>query len=102
MLQPSSFMLNKQIDSMGKQDSAKSGSAEVTLVQPDTEIPKNDEKQIPEKFVLEFISRHHIKALWDEFLEEKKNPKIPLSAKEVLEMINLTPEEQDRIIKEHA
>ena len=74
-------------------------SAEVTRV--DT-TQDSEEKQIPEKDVLEFISRHHLKPLWDEFIEEKKHPKIPLSAKEVLEMINLPPEEQDRIIKEHS
>ena len=78
-------------------------NAEVTLVEAHMhEIIPNEEKQIPEKHVLEFISIHHLKPLWDEFIEEKKNPKIPLSAKEVLEMINLSPEEQDRIIKSHA
>jgi hypothetical protein len=87
---------------MAKQESTKSVSAEVILVDPPAEdLTKNDEKHIPEKYVLEFISRHHIKPLWDEFIFEKNHPKIPLSAKEVLEMINLSPEEQDRIIKEH-
>jgi hypothetical protein len=89
---------------MAKQDSSQSVvTAEVTLVDPHAEESTiNEEKQIPEKHVLEFISRHHLKPLWDEFVEEKAHPKIPLSAKEVLEMINLTPEEQDRIIKSHA
>lgn len=89
---------------MAKQESSQSVvTAEVTLVDAHSEEPsKNEEKQIPEKHVLEFISRHHLKPLWDEFVEEKAHPKIPLSAKEVLEMINLTPEEQDKIIKSHA
>jgi hypothetical protein len=39
--------------------------------------------------------------LWEEFLYEKEHPKIPLSASEVLAMINLPPEEQDKILKEH-
>ena len=89
---------------MADQESSNSVvSAEVTLVEPPPEnATNNEEKLIPEKHVLEFISIHHLKPLWDEFLEEKTHPKIPLSAKEVLEMINLSPEEQDRIIKEHA
>ena len=87
---------------MAKQESANSVSAEVTLIDAHAEESKNEEKLIPEKYVLEFISRHHLKPLWDEFIEEKAHPKIPLSAKEVLEMINLSPEEQDRIIKAHA
>ena len=87
---------------MGKQEPTKAVSAEVTLVDAHPEEKIEEEKQIPEKHVLEFISRHHLKPLWDEFVEEKAHPKIPLSAKEVLEMINLPPEEQDRIIKAHA
>jgi hypothetical protein len=88
---------------MAKQESAQSVvSAEVTLVESNNDTNRNEGKKIPEKYVLEFISRHHLKPLWDEFVEEKAHPKIPLSAKEVLEMINLTPEEQDRIIKAHS
>ena len=88
---------------MAKQESSQSVvTAEVTLVDTHPESSKNEEKQIPEKHVLEFISRHHLKPLWDEFVEEKAHPKIPLSAQEVLEMINLSPEEQDKIIKSHA
>jgi hypothetical protein len=88
---------------MAKQESSQSVvTAEVTLVDTHSEeSSKNVEKQIPEKHILEFISRHHLKPLWDEFVEEKAHPKIPLSAKEVLEMINLSPEEQDKIIKAH-
>ena len=89
---------------MAKQESSQSVvTAEVTLVDSHSEdTSQNEEKQIPEKHVLEFISRHHLKPLWDEFVEEKAHPKIPLSAQEVLEMINLSPEEQDKIIKSHA
>ena len=97
-------MLNILSSNMAKQDSPQSVvTSEVTLVEPHMEdAAKNEEKQIPEKHVLEFIAIHHLKPLWDEFIEEKKHPKIPLSAKEVLEMINLSPEEQDKIIKAHA
>jgi hypothetical protein len=88
---------------MAEKESSNLVSAKVTLVEPQIEgDSKNEEKKIPEKHILEFISIHHLKPLWDEFIEEKAHPKIPLSAKEVLEMINLSPEEQDRIIKEHA
>ena len=88
---------------MAEKESSNLVSAKVTLVEPQIEgSTKNEEKQIPEKHILEFISVHHLNPLWDEFIEEKAHPKIPLSAKEVLEMINLSPEEQDRIIKEHA
>ncbi len=59
------------------------------------------EKKFPDKYILEFISRHHLNRLWDEFVYEKKHPKIPLSAGEVWAMINLAPEEQERILKEH-
>jgi hypothetical protein len=103
LLQLSSFILTILIDNMAKQESAKSVvSAEVTLIENHQEEQKELEKKIPEKDVLEFISRHHLKPLWDEFIEEKRHPKIPLSAKEVLEMINLSPEEQDKIIKTHS
>ena len=88
---------------MAKQESSNSVvSAEVTLIDTISEESVETEKQIPEKLVLEFISIHHLKPLWDEFIDEKDHPKIPLSAKEVLEMINLSPEEQDKIIREHA
>jgi len=96
-------MLILLLQYMAKQDSSNSVVSEVTLVEPHVDDNStNEEKQIPEKYVLEFISIHHLKLLWDEFIDEKAHPKIPLSAKEVLEMINLSPEEQDRIIKEHA
>jgi hypothetical protein len=39
--------------------------------------------------------------LWEEFVYEKNHPKIPLSATEVLAMINLSPEEQEKILKDH-
>ena len=89
---------------MAKQESSQSVvTAEVTLVDTHPEeSSKNEENQINEQHVLEFISRHHLKPLWDEVVEEKAHPKIPLSAQEVLEMINLSPEEQDKIIKSHA
>jgi hypothetical protein len=91
------------IHCMAKQESSNSViSAEVKVIDSHLEESLEPEKQIPEKHVLEFISRHHLKPLWDDFVEEKVHPKIPLSAKEVLEMINLTPEEQDRIIKAHT
>ncbi len=87
---------------MGDQESATSVvSAEVTLIDAHSQESEKAEKQISQKYVLEFISRHHLKPLWDEFIDEKAHPKIPLSAREVLEMINLSPEEQDRIIKSH-
>ncbi len=86
---------------MGDQESATSVvSAEVTLVDAHSEESES-EIPIPQKYILEFISRHHLKPLWDEFIDEKAHPKIPLSAREVLEMINLSPEEQDKIIKSH-
>jgi hypothetical protein len=56
---------------------------------------------INNKYILEFIARHHLNSLWDEFIYEKNHPKTPLSATEVLAMINLSPEEQDRILKAH-
>jgi hypothetical protein len=59
------------------------------------------EKNIPDEYVLEFMSRHHLNSLWDEFVYEKNHPKIPLSAREVWEMIYLPPEEQEKILKEH-
>lgn len=62
---------------------------------------ETSEKKIPNEYFLEFISRHHLNRLWDEFVYEKNHPKIPLSAGEVWAMINLAPEEQERILKEH-
>ena len=60
-----------------------------------------DENNIPAEFVLEFITRHHLNSIWDEFVYEKNHPKIPLSPVEVLAMVNLTPEEQEKILKDH-
>jgi len=60
-----------------------------------------DENNIPDKFILEFITIHHLNSLWDEFVYEKNHPKIPLSPVEVLAMVNLSPEEQDQILKDH-
>lgn len=62
---------------------------------------QNDEKNIPIEYVFEFISKHHLNRLWDEFIYEKRHPKIELSAYEVLAMVNLPPEEQERILKTH-
>ena len=59
------------------------------------------EKKIPDQYFTEFISRHHLNRLWDEFVYEKNHPKIPLSPVEVLAMVNLSPEEQDQILKDH-
>jgi hypothetical protein len=67
----------------------------------DKEQTQVDEFNINGKYILEFISRHHLNSLWDEFLYEKNHPKTPLSATEVLAMINLSPEEQDQILKDH-
>jgi len=67
----------------------------------DTDQTQADEFTINGKYILEFISRHHLNSLWDEFIYEKNHPKTPLSATEVLAMINLPPEEQDRILKDH-
>ena len=60
-----------------------------------------DENNIPDKFILEFIAIHHLNSLWDEFVYEKNHPKIPLSPVEVLAMVNLSPEEQEKILKDH-
>ncbi len=77
-------------------------SGEARLVESMEQIQSQmDEKTIPDKHILEFISRHHLGHLWEEFLYEKEHPKIPLSASEVLAMINLPPEEQEKILKEH-
>ena len=61
----------------------------------------NDEDKIPAEFILEFIAIHHLNSLWDEFVYEKNHPKIPLSPVEVLAMVNLSPEEQEKILKDH-
>ncbi len=60
-----------------------------------------DENKIPDKYILEFITCHHLNSLWDEFVYEKNHPKIPLTPVEVLAMVNLSPEEQDQILKDH-
>lgn len=84
------------------QDSKKPMSGEALLVETIEEVQSHvDEKTIPDKHILEFISRHHLGHIWEEFLYEKEHPKIPLSASEVLAMINLSPEEQEKIIKDH-
>lgn len=85
------------------QDSKKAQMpGEAKLVETMEQVQSHvDEKTIPDKLIIEFISRHHLDHLWDEFLYEKEHPKIPLSASEVLAMINLSPEEQEKILKEH-
>ncbi len=77
-------------------------SGEARLVESIEQVQsQTDEKTIPDKHIIEFISRHHLGPLWEEFLYEKEHPKIPLSAGEVLAMINLPPEEQEKILKAH-
>jgi hypothetical protein len=77
-------------------------SNEARLVETIEQVQTHmDEKTIPDKHILEFISRHHLGHLWEEFLYEKEHPKIPLSASEVLAMVNLSPEEQEQILKAH-
>lgn len=84
------------------QNSKKASTGEARLVETLEHVGSQmDEKTIPDKLILEFISRHHLDHLWEEFLYEKEHPKIPLSASEVLAMINLSPEEQEKILKEH-
>ena len=73
----------------------------VKVIQTSNENKTETTDNIPNEYILEFISRHHLKRLWDEFVYEKNHPKIPLSAGEVWAMINLAPEEQERILKEH-
>jgi hypothetical protein len=73
----------------------------VILETSDKEQNQLNEYNINRKYIFEFISRHHLNSLWDEFIYEKNHPKTPLSATEVLAMINLPPEEQDRILKDH-
>jgi len=93
------------VSSMGQDTSNSKKSAmsgEARLVESMEQIQSQiDEKTIPDKHILEFISIHHLGHLWEEFLYEKEHPKIPLSAGEVLAMINLPPEEQEKILKEH-
>ena len=97
-----SFIVNVPIASMGQNTSNSQKSAEARLVETIEQVHSDiDEKTIPDKHIIEFISRHHLGHLWEEFLYEKEHPKIPLSASEVLAMINLPPEEQDKILKEH-
>jgi len=97
-----SFIVNVSIGSMGQNTSNSQKSAEARLVETIEQVHSEiDEKTIPDKHIIEFISRHHLGHLWEEFLYEKEHPKIPLSASEVLAMINLPPEEQDKILKEH-
>ena len=73
----------------------------IVLETSDNDQTHVNEFSINDKYILEFISRHHLNRLWDEFIYEKNHPKTPLSATEVLAMINLPPEEQDRILKAH-
>lgn len=73
----------------------------IVLETSDKDQTQVDEFTVNGKYILEFISRHHLNSLWDEFIYEKNHPKTPLSATEVLAMINLPPEEQDRILKAH-
>jgi len=98
-------MLNVAIGSMGQDTSSSKKpvmSGEARLVETIEQVQSQiDEKTIPDKHIIEFISRHHLGHLWEEFLYEKKHPKIPLSASEVWAMISLSPEEQEKIIKAH-
>jgi len=98
-------MVNVPIDNMGPDTSNSIKpvmSGEARLVETIEQVQsQTDEKTIPDKHILEFISKHHLGHLWEEFLYEKKHPKIPLSASEVWAMISLSPEEQEKIIKAH-
>ena len=62
---------------------------------------EENQPQAKEEYVEEFMTRHHLERLWEEFVYEKNHPKIPLSATEVLAMINMSPEEQEKILKDH-
>ena len=100
-----SFIVNVAIGSMG-QDASNSKkptmSGEARLVETIEQVHSQIyEKTIPDKHILEFISRHHLGHLWDEFLYEKEHPKTPLSASEVWAMISLSPDEQEKILKAH-
>ncbi len=101
----SSFIVNVPIISMA-QDTSNSKkpamSGEARLVESMEHIHSQmDEKTIPDKHILEFISRHHLGSLWEDFLYEKEHPKTPLSAGQVWAMISLSPQEQEKILKEH-
>ena len=74
---------------------------EARLIEAEENQPEAKEEYVPAKYVEEFITRHHLDRLWEEFVYEKNHPKIPLSATEVLAMINLSPEEQEKILKDH-
>ncbi|KAG0511882.1 MAG: hypothetical protein NPMRD1_60039 [Nitrosopumilales archaeon] len=74
---------------------------EARLIEAEENQPEAEEEYVPAKYVEEFITRHHLDMLWEEFVYEKNHPKIPLSATEVLAMINLSPEEQEKILKDH-
>ena len=74
---------------------------EARLIEAEEDQPEANEEYFPPKYVEEFITRHHLDRLWEEFVYEKNHPKIPLSATEVLAMINLSPEEQEKILKDH-
>ncbi len=74
---------------------------EARLIEAEEDQPEAKEEYVPAKYVEEFITRHHLDRLWEEFVYEKNHPKIPLSATEVLAMINLSPEEQEKILKDH-
>lgn len=77
-------------------------SGEARLVESIEQVQsQTDEKTIPDKHIIEFISRHHLGSLWEEFLYEKEHPKTPLSANEVWAMISMSPEEQEKILKAH-
>ena len=77
------------------QESVMQGEGKV--IHPD----EQNENEVSIEYFMEFISRHHLNRLWEEFVYEKNHPKIPLSATQVLELINLPPEEQEQILKEH-
>lgn len=74
---------------------------EARLIEAEENQPEAEEEYVPAKYVEEFIARHHLDRLWEEFVYEKNHPKIPLSATEVLAMINMSPEEQEKILKDH-
>ncbi len=100
-----SFIVTVPVGSMA-QDTSNSKkpamSGEARLVESMEQVQSQmDAKTIPDKHILEFISRHHLGHLWEEFLYEKENPKTPLSAGEVWAMISLSPQEQEKILKEH-
>ncbi len=105
LLQLRCFMLHVSMYNMTQQtqDTKKSQmSGEARLVETLEQVQSHvEEKTIPDKLILEFISRHHLGHLWEEFVYEKEHPNTPLSASEVLAMIDMPPEEQDKIIKAH-